>query len=148
MAAKKEMKKFIICLIISVLIAVPANEELITDIEQSLMAPCCWSGTVDDHGHSQLEGEIRTMVEAGQTRQVVLDHFVRTYGERILAIPVAQGFNIMAWIAPVIIAIAALTVLGLYIRTPKKIDEKSANYESGTSIPFNDQIEKELKEMN
>ena len=148
MAAKKEMKKFIICLIISVLIAVPANEELITDIEQSLMAPCCWSGTVDDRGHSQLEGEIRTMVEAGQTRQEVLDHFVRTYGERILAIPVAQGFNIMAWIAPVIIAIAALTVLGLYLRTPKKIDEKSASYESGNSIPFNDQIEKELKEMD
>jgi len=142
------MKKFIICLIISVLIAVPANEELITDIEQNLMAPCCWSGTVDDHGHTQMEGEIRTMVETGQTRQQVLDHFVRTYGERILAIPVAQGFNIMAWVAPVIIAIAALTVLGLYLRTPQKIDEKAANHKSSTSIPFNDQIEKELKEMN
>jgi len=142
------MKNVLIIFSISVLFATQSNEELISDIEQSLMAPCCWSGTVDDHGHTQMEGEIRTMVETGQTRQQVLDHFVRTYGERILAIPVAQGFNIMAWVAPVIIAIAALTVLGLYLRTPQKIDEKSANHESGTSIPFNDQIEKELKEMD
>ena len=54
----------------------------------------------------------------------------------------------MAWVAPVIIAIAALTVLGLYLRTPQKIDEKAANHKSSTSIPFNDQIEKELKEMD
>jgi cytochrome c-type biogenesis protein CcmH len=143
------MKKFIICLIISVLIAVPANEELITDIEQNLMAPCCWSGTVDDHGHSQLEAEIKSMVEAGQSQQQVLDHFVRIYGERILAIPVAQGFNIMVWLAPALIAIAALTVLSLYIRSPKINDEKSAHQSSmDTSIPFNKQIEKELKEMD
>ncbi len=133
----------------TLLIASPANEDLIINLEQSLMAPCCWSGTVFDHGNKEMETDIRTMVEEGKTKQEVLDNFVQVYGERILAIPVAQGFNIMVWVAPVIIAIAALTVLGLYLRTPHKIIEKSqAFYQEKSSLPFNEQIEKELEEMD
>lgn len=143
------MKKLLTFLILSVFVLSSTNEDLIIDLEQSLMAPCCWSGTVYDHGHSQLENEIQSMVNAGQTRQQVLDHYVGIYGERILAIPVAQGFNIMAWVVPVMIAIAALIIFGLYLRTPKNEDNKPAHVSSeDTSIPFNDQIEKELQEMD
>ena len=112
------------------------------------MAPCCWSGTVYDHGNKELEEGIRSLVNDGNNKQEVLDHYVAIYGERILAIPVAQGFNIMAWIAPVIIAIAALTVLGLYLRTPAKNEEKSSLSTSDPSIPYDDEIEKELKELD
>lgn len=142
------MKKLLTFLILSVFVLSSTNEDLIIDLEQSLMAPCCWSGTVYDHGHSQLENEIRSMVNAGQTRQQVLDHYVGIYGERILAIPVAQGFNIMAWVVPVMIAIAALIIFGLYLRTPKNKDENSTHKTRDSSIPFNDQIEKELQEMD
>ncbi|MBC8322627.1 MAG: cytochrome c-type biogenesis protein CcmH [Candidatus Marinimicrobia bacterium] len=142
------MKKLLTFLILSVFVLSSTNEDLIIDLEQSLMAPCCWSGTVYDHGHSQLENEIQSMVNAGQTRQQVLDHYVGIYGERILAIPVAQGFNIMAWVVPVMIAIAALIIFGLYLRTPKNKDENSTHKTRDSSIPFNDQIEKELQEMD
>lgn len=141
------MKYFWVIFFTSFLVA-DANEELITDLEQSLMAPCCWSGTVYDHGNKKLEEGIRSLVNDGNNKQEVLDHYVAIYGERILAIPVAQGFNIMAWIAPVIIAIAALTVLGLYLRTPAKNEEKSSLSTSDPSIPYDDEIEKELKELD
>jgi len=143
------MKKLLTFLTLSVLILSSTNEDLIIDLERSLMAPCCWSGTVYDHGHSQLENEIQSMVNEGQTRQQILDHYVGIYGERILAIPVAQGFNVMAWIVPIIIAIAALILFGLFLRTPKNKDNKSTQVSSeDTSIPFNNQIEKELQEMD
>ena len=143
------MKKLLTFLTLSVLILSSTNEDLIIDLERSLMAPCCWSGTVYDHGHSQLENEIQSMVNEGQTRQQILDHYVRIYGERILAIPVAHGFNVMAWIVPIIIAIAALILFGLFLRTPKNKDNKSTQVSSeDTSIPFNNQIEKELQEMD
>ena len=64
-----------------------ADEALIEDLEQNLMAPCCWSGTVADHGHSEMESSIREMVSQGLTRQQVLDKFVAIYGEKILARP-------------------------------------------------------------
>ena len=63
------------------------GEALIEDLEQSLMAPCCWSGTVAAHGNSEMESSIREMVSQGLTRQQVLDKFVAIYGEKILAKP-------------------------------------------------------------
>ncbi|SVC93526.1 uncharacterized protein METZ01_LOCUS346380, partial [marine metagenome] len=43
------------------------KSKLISDIEQSLMATCCWSGTVYDHGNKEMEIEIAGMVQAGKT---------------------------------------------------------------------------------
>ncbi len=143
------MKKIILLTFCSLLFGSINQQELIKDIEKSLMAPCCWSGTVNDHGHSELEQEIQSMVEAGQTKDQIMNHYVRIYGERILAIPVAQGFNIMAWLAPIIIAIIGITFLVLYLKssTSKSLELDSIST-GDESIPYNEQIEKELKELD
>ncbi len=143
------MKKIILITICSLLFGSVNQQELIKDIEESLMAPCCWSGTVNDHGHSELEQEIQSMVESGQTKYQIMNHYVRIYGERILAIPIAQGFNIMAWLAPIIIAIIGITFLALYLKssTSKNLDFDSIS-KRDKPIPYNEQIEKELKELD
>ncbi len=113
------------------------------------MAPCCWSGTVYDHGHSKLEQEIQAMVESGRTKDQIMNHYVKIYGERILAVPVAQGFNIMAWLAPIIIAIIGITFLALYLKESKsKSLELNSTDKGDVSIPYNEQIEKELKQLD
>lgn len=143
------MKKIILITTCSLLFGSINQQELIKDIEKSLMAPCCWSGTVNDHGHSELEQEIQSMVEAGQTKDQIMNHYVRIYGERILAIPVAQGFNIMAWLAPIIVAIIGITFLAFYLKSSTSKNLGLAN--SGIkdeSIPYNEQIEKELKKLD
>ncbi len=67
------------------------------------MAPCCWTQTVSKH-YSGAAGEIRqgirTMLSEGKNRQEILDFYVATYGERILAMPPARGFNLMAYLLP------------------------------------------------
>ena len=143
------MKKIILLKFCSLVFGSINQQELIKDIEKSLMAPCCWSGTVNDHGHSELEQEIQSMVESGQTKDQIMNHYVRIYGERILAIPVAQGFNIMAWLAPIIIAIIGITFLVLYLKssTSKSLELDSIST-GDESIPYNEQIEKELKELD
>ena len=143
------MKKIILITTCSLLFGSINQQELIKDIEKSLMAPCCWSGTVNDHGHSELEQEIQSMVEAGQTKDQIMNHYVRIYGERILAIPVAQGFNIMAWLAPIIIAIIGITFLVLYLKssTSKSLELDSIST-GDESIAYDKQIEKELKELD
>lgn len=143
------MKKIILITFCSLLFGNPNQQELIKDIEKSLMAPCCWSGTVNDHGHSELEQEIQSMVESGQTKDQIMNHYVRIYGERILAIPVAQGFNIMAWLAPIIIAIIGITFLALYLKSSKsKSLELDSINKNDKPIPYDKQIEKELKELD
>ena len=118
----------------------------IKELKQSLMAPCCWSGTVFDHGHTQMEEEIEAFVKAGKSKDEILAHYVEQYGEKILATPVAQGFNLFAWIAPFMIAGIGIFILVMFIRNPKSSDQTLVKDED--EIPFDKQIEKELKEFD
>lgn len=73
------------------------------EIEDNLIAPCCWSQTVSQHYSEvseQIRKEVRAMVEAGKSRDEILDHYVAKYGERILAAPRARGFNVLAYVLP------------------------------------------------
>ncbi len=141
------MKKlFFMILCVGLLLAKSDNDALIKDIKQSLMAPCCWGGTVYDHGHSQMETEIEEFVAQGKTKDQILNYYVGLYGERILAIPVASGFNLFAWIAPIVIGGIGIFILIMFIKTPKEAEPKTVVQES--NVPFNDEIEKELAEMD
>jgi len=121
-------------------------EAMVVELEKSLMAPCCYGGTVYDHGHAEMERKIREFVYAGKSEQEIKDYFVGVYGPRILAVPVASGFNLLAWITPVAIGLIGLGILFVFIRTPKKEPEK-VDAEKGAT-PFDDEIEKELKDFD
>ncbi|MDZ7404724.1 MAG: cytochrome c-type biogenesis protein CcmH [candidate division KSB1 bacterium] len=77
----------------------------VNKIASQLMAPCCWSGTVDSHqspAAEEIKVQIRAALQQGYAERQILDNFVAAYGERILAKPKAVGFNLMAWILPAI----------------------------------------------
>ena len=140
------MKKFLPILFLLSLVWADEKSDLIMDLEQSLMATCCWSGTVYDHGNKEMEIEIAGMVNTGKTKTEILDYYKGKYGERVLAVPVAEGFNYFAWIAPIFIGLLGLTIILIYIKTTK---EKPPIVEStNDSFAYSDQIERELKEMD
>ena len=122
------------------------NSELIIDVEQSLMATCCWSGTVYDHGNKEMELNIAAMVGEGKTKAEILDYYTEQYGERVLAVPKAEGFNIFAWIAPIFIFGLGLTIIFLYMRTSK--DNLTPIVNADDTIAYSDEIEQELKELD
>ncbi|MDC0234774.1 cytochrome c-type biogenesis protein CcmH [Candidatus Marinimicrobia bacterium] len=140
------MKKLIPIIFSLSLVWADEKSDLIMDLEQSLMATCCWSGTVYDHGNKEMEIEIAGMVNTGKTKNEILDYYKGKYGERVLAVPVAEGFNYFAWIAPIIIGLLGLTIILIYVKTTK---EKRPILEStNDSFAYSDQIERELKEMD
>jgi cytochrome c-type biogenesis protein CcmH/NrfF len=140
------MKKLLPILILLSLAWADEKGKLIDDLEQSLMATCCWSGTVYDHGNKEMEIEIAGMVNTGKTKTEILDYYKGKYGERVLAIPVAEGFNYFAWIAPIFMGLLGITIIFVYIRTTK---ETPAIIETlDATVTYNDQIERELKEMD
>ena len=141
------MNRIIALLSIFSIIFAQEQNKLIMDIEQSLMATCCWSGTVYDHGNKEMEIEIAGMVQNGKTKVEVLNYFTDKYGERVLASPVVEGFNFFAWLAPIFISILCFIILVTYIRSPQgTIKGKIINKD--LSIKYNDQIEKELKNLD
>ncbi|HTY85378.1 MAG TPA: cytochrome c-type biogenesis protein CcmH [Silvibacterium sp.] len=67
-----------------------AQKDQIHRIEGKLMAPCCYSQTIDVHDSEiaqQMRGEVTAMVLAGKSEQEVLDYYKTEYGESILAVP-------------------------------------------------------------
>lgn len=123
------------------------ESQLIIDVEQSLMATCCWSGTVYDHGNKEMELNIAAMVGNGKTKAEILDYYTAQYGERVLAVPKAEGFNIFAWIAPILIFGLGIVVIFLYVRTDNN-KHTFITASSDKSIAHDDEIESELKNLN
>ena len=140
------MKRIISILALVGILFAQEKSELIIDIEQSLMATCCWSGTVYDHGNKEMELNITAMVGDGKTKAEILDYYTDQYGERVLAVPKAEGFNIFAWIAPIIIFGLGLTIIFLYIRTSK--NNLAPKVKAGDTIAYSDEIERELSELD
>tara|TARA_B110000444_G_scaffold256486_1_gene292925 strand:- start:2756 stop:3175 length:420 start_codon:yes stop_codon:yes gene_type:complete len=125
-----------------------ASKELSIDIKNSLMSPCCWAGTVYDMSHNpEMEDKIDELLKEGKTKTQILDFYVNIYGERILAIPIAKGFNLMAWFGPIIMAIISFLFILTYLRNSNKNSNKK-NINNNSDQLFSEQIENELKEFD
>jgi len=134
----------LLILFVSTLIA---ETDLATDIKRSLISPCCWAGTVYDLDHNpEMEELINQFISQGKTKQEILEYYIGLYGERILAVPIAKGFNIMVWVTPILAGMIGITFLFFFLRTPNDIP--SSVISTPSEVPFDDEIEKELQKMD
>jgi len=124
-----------------------AETDLATDIKKSLISPCCWAGTVYDLDHNpEMEELIHQFISQGKTKQEILEYYIGLYGERILAVPIAEGFNIMVWVTPILAGMIGITFLFFFLRTPNNIP--SSVISAPSEVAFDDEIEKELQKMD
>ncbi|HET9088611.1 MAG TPA: cytochrome c-type biogenesis protein CcmH [Acidobacteriaceae bacterium] len=85
---------------------------------------------------TNMESELRTALDRGESDHVILRYFVNKYGPTVLAAPTSTGFNRVAWIAPGIVFLLATLGTALLIRkwklhtvampTETATDEKTA----------------------
>ena len=124
-----------------------AETDLATDIKRSIISPCCWAGTVYDLDHNpEMEEQINQFISQGKTKQEILEYYIGLYGERILAVPIAEGFNIMVWVTPILAGMIGITFLFFFLRTPNDIP--SSVISAPSKVVFDDEIEKELQKMD
>tara|TARA_B100001996_G_C18657113_1_gene591625 strand:+ start:315 stop:737 length:423 start_codon:yes stop_codon:yes gene_type:complete len=140
------MKKIFLILTLLGSIYADENAKLILDIEKSLMASC-FHGTVYEHGNKEMEEQIASFVNAGRSKDYIMNFFTNKYGERILAMPEAEGFNVFAWLAPVIIFVLGGIVMYAYFKnSPQSILETPIPNKK--NVKFSDEIEAELKDLD
>ena len=119
------------------------------EIEDNLIAPCCWSQPVSQHyspAADKIRKEVRAMLEAGKSREQILDYYVAEYGERILAAPRAKGFNLTAYILPWAALIAGALLLFALIkklRTPAPVPSPP----KPPDARYAEAVEKEIKDL-
>lgn len=111
-------------------------EQRAKEIEGKLMSPCCMSGTVADHGSAiayEMKDEIRAMLLDGQTEREILDHYVAQYGPQILSMPRAQGFNLTAYLLPVLLFLLGAAAVVLALRRWQSREQPAPAAETGAA---------------
>ena len=95
---------------------------------------------------ANMEAKISEMVSEGKTKQEVMDYYVEMYGEQILAVPIASGFNLMAWLAPVAVFLIGVLIFFNYLKQKSLEPVTKPGSEKDKKIQYDDLIERELKE--
>lgn len=151
------MTRTLVALSVVVLMAVVVRAQgpkdaLQRELEYEIMAPCCYGSPVGDHDSEaakQVKAQIGQLITEGKTREEILDMYVAIYGERILASPRAQGFNIMAYVMPPLFLLLGGLLL-VYIINQMKNSPPAvtpAKRKSYSDEVFQ-KIEKEMQELN
>lgn len=92
------------------------SHDPVHDLEERLMAPCCWRQTLADHDSptaTAMRAEIREQVAAGVTPDAIERRFVERYGPQIRALGTGGGDP--RWIIGVAVGAAAVAGLALLL---------------------------------
>ena len=138
---------------LEVLPAKPAPDRpTLADLEGEVMCPVC-NTTLDQSSSPaarQIEAFIRARIAAGDSKSEIKDKLVAEYGPQILAAPPKKGFDLLAWLLPIVGLLGGALVLALlawrwsHTREPgppaaaglspaleRRVDEELARYDEG-----------------
>ena len=84
------------------------------ELEGEVMCPVC--GTTLDQSDAAVAQNmkmfIRSEIAAGKTKSQIEDSLAATFGEQVLASPPKRGFNLLAWLLPLIALAVAIPIVG------------------------------------
>ena len=117
------------------------------DIEDEVMCPTC--GTVLAHAFSpQAERQrafIRQLIDQGRTKQQIKDALVAEFGQDVLASPRDEGFDLTAYVVPIVaVVIAAVAIVLGLLRWRNRSDDRVEPTASGVSASDSARLERDL----
>jgi cytochrome c-type biogenesis protein CcmH len=109
--------RVLVCLLLA-LVVVPgalASEQrpTLADLEGEVMCPVC-NTTLDQSSSGsarQIKAFIVRRIQAGDSKEEIKDNLVAEYGPAILAAPPKEGFDLLAWVLPLIGLVGGALVL-------------------------------------
>jgi cytochrome c-type biogenesis protein CcmH len=105
---------------LALVLAAPAaaseQHPTLPELEGQLMCPICEGETLaqsDSPAAQRIKVEIQHRIAAGETRSQIKRALVAEWGERILAAPPRRGFDLLAWVLPIVGVLGGAAVLGV-----------------------------------
>ena len=118
------MRAVVLAALLAILLAVPAPAGAATprttlpDVEDEVMCVLC--GTpLNISEASQADDQralIRDLIAQGKTKEEIKTALVAEYGPRVLAVPSRGGFDVAAWLVPVLLGVLGLLGVALAAR--------------------------------
>ena len=86
----------------------------------------------------QMRKELRAAMDRDESDKTILAGFVAKYGPTVLSAPTKTGFNLVAWIMPVVIFIAGIIGVALVVLAWNRRASKTA---ANTPAPASDEMD-------
>jgi cytochrome c-type biogenesis protein CcmH/NrfF len=98
--------------------------ELFHDIASSLRCPTCTGLSVlesDARFSQQIKQIVQDQVEAGKSKDEILQYFTERYGPWILRAPPPKGFNVLAWLIPISVLVLGPFAVWFFVWRKRKV---------------------------
>ena len=113
------MRLLVLALVALVLAAPAAASEqhpTLGELEGQLMCPICEGETLaqsDSPAAQRIKAYIQQRIDQGATRSEIKRELVDQWGARILAAPPRHGFDLLAWLLPIVGVLGGAAVIGI-----------------------------------
>lgn len=157
----------IVMAVVLALLASPALAQTptpneINAIARDLWCPLCNGVRLDNcelQACIQMREVIAEKLIAGESKEQIKAYFVQQYGDVVLGQPSREGFNLIAWIFPVLAAVVGLGWVAYLISTWRRrrpaqqaASHEVTSHEATTTKPASDEylarVEQELKQLD
>ena len=112
--------RLLVLTLLALVLAAPAvaseQHPTLPELEGQLMCPICEGETLaqsDSAPAQQIKAYIQRRIDQGATRSQIKHELVVMWGQRILAAPPRHGFDLLAWLLPIVGVLGAAAVLGV-----------------------------------
>jgi len=123
-----------------------AEQASLPDIEDEVMCPIC--GTILEASNSpQAERErefIRAQIAQGKSKEEIQDALVAEYGPDVLAVPDTKGFDLVAWVVPILGLLVAVGLLGAALWRIRRKPRDETETVSRVGNEENERIDREI----
>jgi cytochrome c-type biogenesis protein CcmH len=133
------------------------NEEALQktarEIYGLVMCPLCAGQTIaqsNNETSSQMRDLVLKKLRQGESKEEILHYFESRYGERIMAKPDKEGFNLILWVLPfVLVALATISIYFLIRRWSSRGQAiPVAHFDEDQLSEYQERLEKELKQFD
>jgi cytochrome c-type biogenesis protein CcmF len=106
-------------------------------------------GMMNCHGKAAQTAKLKKLISEGKSREEIIAAFVKDYGgQDILSRPIDRGFNRLIWLAPYLIAIAALFAIVYTARRWARPATHAIAGDAGLDPSVNARLDDELRNLD
>jgi cytochrome c-type biogenesis protein CcmH len=130
-----------------------ALQQAAREIYDLIMCPLCAGQTIaqsNNETSAQMRDLVLKKLRQGESKEEILQYFKSRYGERIMAKPSKEGFNLILWVLPfVLVLLAAISIYFLIRRWSSRVQASpAANFDEDPLSEYQERLEKELKQFD
>jgi cytochrome c-type biogenesis protein CcmH len=131
-----------------------ASEErpTLAELESEVYCPTCQTALALSSSPiaERMRAVIRQWIAEGDTKSEIKAKLVAEFGERVLAAPPKEGFNLLAWVLPLVGVVAAGGAVGFWAWRRSAASREAGGDEGGsdsaTEVAIDPELERRLDE--